>query len=158
MDNPEVIAKLQYYEEQIAILETQLNDTKEHLKKYTAPSNMKKYYENHKEEIKKKVKEYKERTNYTTPKDVIKERNKRAYQKKKDKIENKVKHLNTIDECNQNITIIRNIKNEAFLLLVREKVRADESFRIFINKANDTIKYLEHKENRIWQTNDRGML
>ena len=88
MDNPEVIAKIKYYEEQIAILETQLNDTKEHLKKYTAPSNMKKYYENHKEEIKKKVKEYKERTNYTTPKDVIKERNKRAYQKRKEKIEN----------------------------------------------------------------------
>ncbi len=33
MDNPEVIAKIQYYEEQLAILETQLNDTKEHLKK-----------------------------------------------------------------------------------------------------------------------------
>ena len=47
MDNPEVIAKIKYYEEQITILETQLNDTKEHLKKYTAPSNMKKYYENH---------------------------------------------------------------------------------------------------------------
>ena len=88
MDNPEVIAKIKYYEEQITILKTQLNDTKEHLKKYTAPSNMKKYYENHKEEIKKKVKEYKEQTNYTTPKDVIKERNKRAYQKRKEKIEN----------------------------------------------------------------------
>ena len=88
MDNPEVIAKIKYYEEQITILKTQLNDTKEHLKKYTAPSNMKKYYENNKEEIKKKVKEYKERTNYTTPKDVIKERNKRAYQKRKEKIEN----------------------------------------------------------------------
>lgn len=74
------------------------------------------------------------------------------------KIENKVKHLQTVDECNENITIIRNIKNEAFLLLVREKVRADESFRIFINQANDTIKYLEHKENRIWQTNQRGKL
>ena len=72
MDNPEVIAKIKYYEEQITILETQLNDTKEHLKKYTAPSNMKKYYENHKEEIKQKVKAYKEQTNYTTPKDVIK--------------------------------------------------------------------------------------
>ena len=46
MDNPEVIAKIKYYEEQITILKTQLNDTKEHLKKYTAPSNMKKYYEN----------------------------------------------------------------------------------------------------------------
>ena len=64
MDCPEVIALIKSYEEQIALLETQLNDTKEHLKKYTAPSNMKKYYENHKEEIKMKVKEYKEKTNY----------------------------------------------------------------------------------------------
>ena len=88
MDHPDVIVKIKDYEEQIAILETQLNDTKKHLKKYTAPSNRKKYYENHKEEIKKKVKEYKEQTTYTAPKDVIKERNKRAYQKRKNKIEN----------------------------------------------------------------------
>ena len=77
MDNPEVIAKIKYYEERIAILETQLNDTKEHLSKYI--NNTRRYYNSHKEEIKKKVKEYKERTNYITPKDVIKERNKRQY-------------------------------------------------------------------------------
>ena len=64
MDDPDVITKIKYYEEQITLLETQLNDTKIHLKKYTAPSNMKKYYENHKEEIKQKVKEHKEKTNY----------------------------------------------------------------------------------------------
>ena len=86
MDNPDVIVKIKVYEEKIAILETQLNDTKEHLTKYT--NNTRRYYNSHKEEIKKKVKEYKERTNYTTPKDVIKERNKRAYQKRKEKIEN----------------------------------------------------------------------
>ena len=35
-------------------LEEELEKTKEHLKKYTAPKErMKKYYENHKEEIKK---------------------------------------------------------------------------------------------------------
>ena len=39
---------------------------------------MKKYYENHKEEIKQRVKEYKENTNYVVPKDVIKERNKKG--------------------------------------------------------------------------------
>jgi hypothetical protein len=43
--------------------------------------------ENHKEEVKKKVKEYKEKTNYVVPKEVIKERNKRAYQKRKEKLE-----------------------------------------------------------------------
>ena len=45
-------------------LKEELQTTKEHLKKYTAPSNMKKYYESHKEEINKKVKDYKEKTNY----------------------------------------------------------------------------------------------
>jgi sugar-specific transcriptional regulator TrmB len=43
----------------------ELNETKEHLKKYTAPSRSKSYYENHKEEIIKRVKEYKHNTNYT---------------------------------------------------------------------------------------------
>ena len=90
MDCPEVIAlvksyeeRIASYEERIALLETQLNDTKEHLKKYT--DNTHRYYNAHKEEIKRKVREYKERTNYTVPADVIKERNKRAYQKRKEK-------------------------------------------------------------------------
>ena len=84
MDKDEIIKELA---EKIVKLENELHSTKEHLKKYTAPSNMKKYYENHKEEIKQKVKEYKEKTNYVVPKDVIKERNKRAYQKRKEKLE-----------------------------------------------------------------------
>ena len=73
--------------EKIAKLENELQSTKEHLKKYTAPSSKKLYYEQNKEEIKQKVKEYKEKTNYVVPKDVIKERNKRAYQKRKEKLE-----------------------------------------------------------------------
>lgn len=40
-----------------------------------------------KKKLKKKVKEYKEKTNYVVPKEVIKERNKRAYQKRKEKEE-----------------------------------------------------------------------
>jgi hypothetical protein len=87
MNNEELLTKIKNYEDKILCLENELNTTKEHLKKYTAPSNMKKYYENHKEEIKQKVKEYKENTNYVVPKDVIKERNKRAYQKRKEKLE-----------------------------------------------------------------------
>jgi gas vesicle protein len=85
MDNPEVIEKIKTYEEQISLLKTELNNTKEHLHKYT--NNTRRYYNSHKEEIKKKVKEYKERTNYIVAKDVIKERNKRAYQKRKEKEE-----------------------------------------------------------------------
>jgi len=87
MNSEELLTKIKNYEDRIFCLETELNETKEHLKKYTAPSNMKKYYENNKEEIKQKVKEYKKTTNYVVPKDVIKERNKRAYQKRKEKIE-----------------------------------------------------------------------
>ena len=87
MNNDELLSKIKNYEERILYLENELNQTKEHLKKYTAPSNMKKYYENHKEEIKHKVKEYKINTKYVVPKEVIKERNKRAYQKRKEKLE-----------------------------------------------------------------------
>jgi len=87
MNNEELLTKIKNYEDRIFNLENELNQTKEHLKKYTAPSNMKKYYENHKEEIKQKVKEYKENTNYVVPKEIIKERNKRAYQKRKEYLE-----------------------------------------------------------------------
>ena len=84
MDKDEIINDLT---EKIVKLENELQSTKEHLKKYTAPSSKKLYYEQNKEVIKQKVKEYKEKTNYVVPKDVIKERNKRAYQKRKEKLE-----------------------------------------------------------------------
>ena len=88
MDNQDLLDKIKLYEERIVNLEKELNETKEHLKKYTAPSNMKKYYQNHKEEIKQKVKEYREKNNY---KPIIdnekrKEYNKIAYQKRKEKL------------------------------------------------------------------------
>ena len=84
MDKDKIINELA---EKNAKLEEELQATKEHLKKYTAPSSKKLYYEQNKEEIKQKVKEYKEKTNYVVTKDVIKERNKRAYQKRKEKLE-----------------------------------------------------------------------
>jgi len=85
MNNEELLNKIKTYEERILCLENELQQTKISLKKYT--DNTKKYYETHKEEVKQKVKEYKEKTNYVVPKDVIKERNKRAYQKRKEKLE-----------------------------------------------------------------------
>ncbi len=80
MDNNELLEK-------IKILEKELNETKDHLKKYTAPSNMKKYYENHKEEIKNKVKEYKIKTNYNSniSNEKKKEYARRSYLNKKEK-------------------------------------------------------------------------
>jgi DNA repair ATPase RecN len=64
MNVDELINNLKFTEEELQKTKEELIQTKEHLKKYTAPSNMKKYYENHKEEIKQKVKEHKEKTNY----------------------------------------------------------------------------------------------
>ncbi len=81
MDKDEKIKEL---EEKNAKLEEDLQATKEHLKKYT--NNTKRYYEKNKEEIIQKVKDYREITNYIVPPEVIKERNKKAYLKRKEKL------------------------------------------------------------------------
>jgi len=67
-------------EEQIKQLTQELNDTKEHLKKYTAPSRSKIFYENHKEELLEKMKKY------TPSPEKIKEKNRKAYLKRKEKL------------------------------------------------------------------------
>jgi outer membrane lipoprotein-sorting protein len=82
MDNhSELLNKLKKLEEENEAL-------KNKLKSYTAPSRSKTYYENHKEDIKQKVKEYKEKTNYVyevTP-EKKKEYARRAYLNKKEKL------------------------------------------------------------------------
>ena len=82
MDNQsELLNKLKKLEEENEAL-------KNKLKSYTAPSRSKTYYENHKEDIKQKVKEYKEKTNYiyeVTP-EKKKEYARRAYLNKKEKL------------------------------------------------------------------------
>lgn len=63
-------------------LEQELKETKEHLKKYTAPARSKTYYENHKDEIHSKNKQdpdYKEKR---------KEYNRTAYLRRKEKLNN----------------------------------------------------------------------
>lgn len=66
---------------EIQKLKVELNETKEHLKKYTAPSYKKIYYENKKEEIKEQHKKYK-------PTEEQKKKWARtAYLKKKEKME-----------------------------------------------------------------------
>lgn len=87
MNHEEYIKIIQLLQEENEKLKNDLYETKEHLKKYTAPAYKKIYYENNKEEIKQKVKEYKEKNNHIVSKDVISERNKKAYQKKKEKME-----------------------------------------------------------------------
>lgn len=61
-------------------LKKRVAELEEHLKKYTAPARSKTYYENHKEELLEKMKKYK-----PTP-EQIKEKNRKAYLKRKDKM------------------------------------------------------------------------
>jgi hypothetical protein len=62
-------------------LKNKVLELEERLKKYTAPARSKTYYENHKEELLEKMKKYKQ-----TP-EQIKERNRKAYLKRKEKME-----------------------------------------------------------------------
>ena len=69
-------------------LEEDVETLKNKLKSYTAPSRSKTYYEKHKEQIKQKVKEYKEKTDYVyeVPPEKKKEYARTAYLNKKAKI------------------------------------------------------------------------
>lgn len=76
-------------DEQIRQLKEELQSTKEHLKRYTAPACTKAYYQKNKEILKERNRKYRERTNYKnkskpTP-EQKKEYNKKAYQKRKEK-------------------------------------------------------------------------
>jgi hypothetical protein len=89
MNNEELLKENQSLKEEIEILKAKL-------KNYTAPKRSKKFYENHKEEIKQKVKEYKENTNYIITKEKKKEYNKIAYLKRKEKDKVKKENNNNI--------------------------------------------------------------
>lgn len=86
------------------------NILKERLKKYTSPSRNKTFYQNHKEDIIKKVKEYNEKTGYNWYNNHTleekKEYNKKLYEKRKlkkleeNKVDNKIyeKNINKISD------------------------------------------------------------
>ena len=76
-------------DEKIKALEEELHATKELLKKYTASSYSKEYYEKNKDVIKERNANYKKNTNYKyepTP-EKKKEYARRAYLKKKEKLQ-----------------------------------------------------------------------
>ena len=50
--------------QKIKDLEEENKRLKEHLKKYTAPTRNKTFYENHKEELKEKAREYRKKTGF----------------------------------------------------------------------------------------------
>jgi predicted nucleotidyltransferase len=78
MDNEELLNKNKLLEEELQKIKNELIDTKEHLKKYTAPIRHKTYYENHKQELLEKMK------SNPIPTDKRKEYNKKYYLKKKE--------------------------------------------------------------------------
>lgn len=87
MNVDELLQKNKLLEEENMKLRNELNETKEKLKKYTAPLRNKTYYENNKDEHKQRVKEYKEKTNYSTNLSVEKREYARtAYLNKKEKL------------------------------------------------------------------------
>ncbi len=92
MDNNEIIKE---FAEKNSKLEEELRATKEHLKKYTAPSSRKVYYENNKEKEKQRAKEYKEKTNYKPTPEQKKIYNQQAYIKKRDKYKTEMEENQT---------------------------------------------------------------
>jgi hypothetical protein len=88
MNNEDLINENLLLKEELEKIKNELIETKEHLKKYTAPIRNKKYYEENKEKHKQKVKEYKEKINYnaTLTPDKKKEYARRAYLNKKEKL------------------------------------------------------------------------
>jgi hypothetical protein len=76
-------------DEYIKKLEEENKELKEKLKSYTAPARRKTYYENHKEQLIQKNKEYREKTNYTyeVSPEKKKEYARKAYLNKKEKLQ-----------------------------------------------------------------------
>jgi hypothetical protein len=82
--------------EKISKIELELEQTKEHLKQYTAPIRNKIYYQENKEQHKQRVKEYKQKSNYneTLSKEKKKEYARTAYLNKKSKMNNIIQNQN----------------------------------------------------------------
>jgi hypothetical protein len=94
MDNSDIIQLVteenKQLKEKLSQMEKELSDTKHKLNTYQ--SNSKKYYENNKEKIIERVKEYNKSNNYkpNVTNEKKKEYNKIAYQKRKEKIKEEI--------------------------------------------------------------------
>ena len=76
----ELLQKITFLEEENEKLKIELDQIKEHLKKYTAPKRNKKFYNEHKEELLQKMKEH------PISSEKRKEYNKKYYLKKKEQL------------------------------------------------------------------------
>jgi hypothetical protein len=88
--------KIKELEDELEKTIHELNETKEHLKKYTAPISRRIYYEKNKEKEKQRAKEYKQKTNYKPTPEQKKEYNKQSYLRQKEK------HKQEIEEKPEN--------------------------------------------------------
>ena len=90
---------MEQYIERIKQLEQENSLLKEKLKTYTAPKRSKTYYENHKEDVIQKTKEYKERTGYYSKisKEKKQEYARKAYLKRKEKMKSENDNLEIIN-------------------------------------------------------------
>ena len=75
-------------ENELALMAEELEKTKLHLKRYTAPERNRKFYENNTELIKEKNRVYKELNNYKSTPEQRKIVNRRAYLKRKERLLN----------------------------------------------------------------------
>lgn len=87
MDNQ---TRIQELEEENARLKAELQSTKEHLKRYTAPASRKEYYENNKEAILERMKAN------PTPPDKKKEYNRQSYIRRKAKLNKETPNVENI--------------------------------------------------------------
>ncbi len=87
MNVDEIIIKNKLLEEELQKTKDELIQTKEHLKKYTAPASSKIYYEKHKELVKERVKKCREKTIYKSTPEQRKEYNKLSYLRRKEKLQ-----------------------------------------------------------------------
>ena len=97
MNVDEIIIKNKLLEEELQQTKDELIQTKEHLKKYTAPASRKIYYEKNREIEKQRAKEYKEKTNYKSTPEQRKEYNKLSYLRRKEKLQKELEE-NSINE------------------------------------------------------------
>ncbi len=76
-------SELQQLQQENQDLKAQILELTDRLKKYTSPARNKIFYQNHKEEVKQKVKEYKKKTGYKPDKEKVKEYNRKYHERKK---------------------------------------------------------------------------
>lgn len=85
MNNEELIKENILLKEELEKTKNELIETKEHLKKYTAPASRKVYYENNKEAVIERVKKYNKDNNYKPTPEQKKEYNRQSYLRRKEK-------------------------------------------------------------------------